>query len=61
MNNPFKKILFHQEVPIELKQKVLNDINLIKLLMDISDLFLIKFPSTLHGILNTNQNKKKDD
>tara|TARA_R110002051_G_scaffold307676_1_gene378838 strand:+ start:270 stop:455 length:186 start_codon:yes stop_codon:yes gene_type:complete len=61
MNNPFKKILFHQEVPIALKQKVLNDINLIKLLMDITDLFLIKFPNTLHGILNTNQNKKKDD
>ena len=61
MNNPFKKILFHQEVPFALRQKMLNDINLIKLLMDMTDLFLIKYPNTLYGILNTNQKKKKDD
>lgn len=60
MSNPFKKIVFHQEVPSILKQKILNDIDLLKLVMDMTDLFLIKYPNTLHGILNTNQNRKKN-
>jgi hypothetical protein len=39
---------------------VLNDINIIKLTMDIADLFLVKFPSTIGDILsgNTTRNKK---
>ncbi len=47
MKNPFKKILTSHEVPIVLKNKVIDDINMIRLTFDISDLFLIKHPSTL--------------
>lgn len=60
MSNPFKKILHHYEVPEVLKQKVLNDINMIKLTIDIADLFLVKYPNTVGDILGAN-NKKKDD
>jgi hypothetical protein len=59
MSNPFKEILQHQEVPEVLKQKVLNDINIIKLTMDIADLFLVKYPFTIGNILGGNTTKKK--
>lgn len=58
MSNPFKEILQHQEVPEVLKQKVLNDINIIKLTMDIADLFLVKYPSTISDILRGNSTIK---
>lgn len=60
MSNPFKKILHHYEVPEVLKQKVLNDINMIKLTIDVADLFLVKYPNTVGDILGAN-NKKKED
>ncbi|MDD7914929.1 hypothetical protein [Polaribacter ponticola] len=47
MNNPFKKILHHYEVPEVLKKKVLNDVNMIKLTIDVADLFLVKYPNTI--------------
>lgn len=60
MNNPFKKILHHYEVPDVLKQKVLNDINMIKFTIDVADLFLVKYPNTIGDILGAND-KKKDN
>ena len=62
MNNPFKKILHHYEVPEVLKQKVLNDVNMIKLTIDVADLFLVKYPNTIGSFLkgnNETSNKKK--
>lgn len=59
MNNPFKKILSHYEVPKVLKQKVLNDINIIKLTLDISDLFMVKYPNTIGDFLFSNKKNKK--
>ena len=59
MSNPFKEILQHQEVPEVLKQKVLNDINIIKLTMDIADLFLVKYPVTIGDFFGSNTTKKK--
>jgi hypothetical protein len=58
MENPFKKILQHEEVPKALKEKVINDISLIKLSIDIADLFVVKYPSTIGNFLIT-ENKKK--
>ena len=60
MDNPFKKILNHYEVPEVLKQKVLNDVNMIKLTIDIADLFLVKYPNTVGDILGANNKIKKD-
>ena len=61
MENPFKKILEHQEVPKVLKQKVLNDVGMIKLTLDVADLFVVKYPNAIGDILNGGKirNKKK--
>lgn len=61
MENPFKKILHNEKVPIALKEKVINDISLIKFSIDVADLYIIKYSSTLGEFLNsdkpTNKNK----
>ncbi|MFD0760778.1 hypothetical protein ACFQZW_01650 [Lutibacter aestuarii] len=61
MENPFKQILNSQEVPKILKERVINDISLIKLSIDMADLFMVKYPNTVEGFLATkkNINKKK--
>lgn len=61
MENPFKKIIEHQEVPKVLKQKVLNDVGMIKLTLDVADLFVVKYPNAIGDILNGGKlrNKKK--
>jgi hypothetical protein len=60
MENPFKKILHHKEVPEILKKKILNDIGMIKLTIDIADLFVIKYPSTILDLLSATENKEKE-
>jgi len=57
MENPFKKIFEHQEVPKVLKEKVLNDVGMIKLTLDVADLFVVKYPSTLGSLLTVNEKK----
>ncbi len=57
MSNPFKKILNHYEVPEVLKQKVLNDINMITLTLDVADLFLVKYPNTIASLMEGNTKK----
>jgi hypothetical protein len=47
MKNSFKKILTTHEVPKVLKNKILDDISMIRRTFDISDIFLIKYPGTL--------------
>lgn len=61
MENPFKKILHQEEVPKVLKQKVINDVGMIKLSIDVADLFVIKYPNTIESLLtlNTKKDKKK--
>jgi hypothetical protein len=51
MDNPFKKILLNEELPEVLKEKVLNDIGMIKLSIDIADLFIVKYPSAIADLL----------
>ncbi|WP_298367937.1 hypothetical protein [uncultured Lutibacter sp.] len=60
MDNPFKKILHNEEVPKILKEKIINDISLIKLSIDMADLFVVKYPNTIGEFLDTdNKNTKK--
>ena len=51
MENPFKKILHSEELPEVLKKKVLDDISMIKLTIDIADLFVVKYPNTIGDLL----------
>lgn len=57
MENPFKKILEHQEVPKVLKDRVLNDVDMIKLTLDVADLFVVKYPNTIGSLLTLNEKK----
>lgn len=61
MENPFKKILHNKEVPKVLREKVLNDIGMIKLTLDVADLFVVKYPSTIADLLTGGGNKDKID
>jgi len=58
MENPFKKIINDEKLPEVIKQKVMDDVALIKLSFDLADLFAIKYPSSLNEILNIT---KKDN
>ena len=61
MDNPFKKILHNEELPEVLKKKVLNDVAIIKLGIDIADLFVVKYPNTIGDILMGGLASDKDD
>ncbi|AZJ32589.1 MULTISPECIES: hypothetical protein [Tenacibaculum] len=64
MDNPFKQILHNEELPEVLKDKVLNDVAMIKLSIDIADLFVVKYPSTIVDLLSSsshNKNESKKD
>lgn len=52
MDNPFKKILHNEELPEVLKKKVLNDVAMIKLSIDMADLFLVKYPNAIGDLLS---------
>ena len=59
MDNPFKKILHNEELPEVLKEKVLNDVAMIKLTIDMADLFVVKYPSTIVDLLGGGEIKKE--
>ena len=62
MENPFKKLLHNEEVPKVLREKVINDISVIKLTLDVADLFMVKYPNTIGEFFDTEKksiNKKK--
>lgn len=61
MENPFKKILHNEEVPKELRDKVLNDISLIKLSLDLADLIAIKYPSVIGDFLITDKKRNGEN
>lgn len=60
-DNPFKKIgLPSQEVPSDLKKKVMDDVNSVKLLMELTSLFSSNYASTIESMFKT-KNKKDSD
>lgn len=61
MENPFKQIIEHQKVPDVLREKVMDDIRLIKLSLDMADLVAIKYPSSILDLFGstTKDDKKK--
>ncbi len=61
MENPFEKIIQNEKLPETLKQKVMDDIHLINLSLNMADLFAIKIPSAFGDMLDLNDpNKKKN-
>ncbi len=59
MENPFKKILHNEDVPEILREKVINDIALIKLSLDVADLFVVKYPNTIGEFMMDKKTKIK--
>lgn len=62
MENPFKNIIENQKVPEILRERVMNDVNMIKLSLDMADLFAVKYPSSIFNLIDTSskQKNKKD-
>lgn len=57
MQNPFKRIGLNQEVPKELKEKLMRDVNYIRFFTDIADLFSIKYAETVENLFKTETGK----
>ena len=55
MENPFKQIIRDEKLPELLKQRVVDDIALIKLWLEFADLFAIQVPDSLNDIINSLQ------
>ncbi|WP_240643118.1 hypothetical protein [Sinomicrobium pectinilyticum] len=51
VENPFKKIIHDEELPQSLRKKVMDDVALIKLSLDMADLITVKYPLTVNEIL----------
>lgn len=60
MDNPFKKLLQAEEVPKVLKEKVINDIALLKFSIEVADLFAIKYPCAVGEFMKTEPYKKNN-
>lgn len=55
--NPFKKIgLPPQEVPKELKQKVMDDVNTLKFILEVTSLFSSNYAATIESMFKTKNN-----
>lgn len=51
MDNPFKKILQDEKLPDYLKDRVIDNLNFIKLSLDVSELYTVKVPQALGSLL----------
>lgn len=58
MENPFKQIIRDEKLPELLKQRVVDDIALIKLGLNFADLFAIQVPDSLNEIIKSIQKDK---
>lgn len=51
MSNPFKKILQDEKLPEYLKERVIDNVNFIKLTLDVTGLYAVELPKALHSII----------
>lgn len=49
--NPFKDLETNKEAPKEIKENMMNEIASIKLIMELGDLFFVKYPSVIESFL----------
>lgn len=55
MINPFKEILENEQLPEEIRKRVINDIDLINLSLQMADLFVVKTPDFLASFFDRSQ------
>jgi len=58
MQNQFKNIIEIQQVPEMLRERVMADIRIIKLSLDLADLVSIKYPSSIINLLGATKSEK---
>ncbi|WP_121964518.1 hypothetical protein [Myroides sp. N17-2] len=61
MENPFKKILQDEKLPDYLKNRVIDNLNFIKLSLDVSELYTVKVPQTLGSLIGEKDLKKENE
>ncbi|MCB4797395.1 hypothetical protein [Neotamlana laminarinivorans] len=54
MENPFKKVIHNEKLPDIIKERVMNDIDIVKLALDFTDLMVIKYPDAVADFLKNN-------
>ncbi|MHC5200926.1 hypothetical protein [Myroides sp. LJL119] len=52
MENPFKKILRDEKLPEYLKDRVIDNLNVIKLTIDVSELYAVQVPQALESLMS---------
>jgi len=57
MENSFKRLASEEEVPKELKAKVLASVNTTKLFLDVAELFTEKYVGTIGQLLKRGKDK----
>ena len=60
MENPFRKILQDEKLPEIIKDRVMDDVALVKLSLDLADLLAVKYPNSLEDILKITRRNKKN-
>lgn len=55
--NPFKKLIQEKELPETMKDKVIDNINLIRLSLELSELFLVSIPDVMFNFFETEKGK----
>lgn len=61
IENPFKKLLDSEKLPEVIKQRVMDDVAILKLSLDMADLFAVKYPGSLEELIKiARKNTKKD-
>ncbi|MDR7130859.1 hypothetical protein J2X69_003218 [Algoriphagus sp. 4150] len=61
MKNPFKEILEHDQLPEIIKNRVMKDVNLINLTIDLADLFLVKNPGIFKTVFDNESDSKQEE
>ncbi|WP_313386430.1 hypothetical protein [Chishuiella sp.] len=59
MENPFKTIITNEKLPETIKQKVMDDVALVKLTLNVAELVSVKYPKTIGSILSIGKNTSK--
>lgn len=61
MDNPFKKILQDEKLPDYLKDRVIDNLNFIKLSLDMSELYTVKIPQTIQSLMGEKDLKRENE
>ncbi|MEC4115656.1 hypothetical protein [Myroides phaeus] len=61
MDNPFKKILQDEKLPDYLKDRVIDNLNFIKLSLDMSELYTVKIPQTIQSLMGEKDTKRENE